>query len=265
MDAIKSKMRSTWIAGDFGQIAKLIADEGSDFIERLGIRPGERVLDVACGTGNLAIPAARKGAVVTGLDIAPNLLEQARERASAEGLECTFDEGDAEAMPYPDESFDTVVTMFGAMFAPRPEVTARELLRVCKRGGRVVMANWTPGGFTGLMFKTSSKHFPPPPGIAPPVLWGDEDTVRARFGDGVSGLKMTRTPISFEMPWDPAGVVEHFRQYFGPTKVAFDNLPPDAQAAMRADLEQVWAENNRATDGTTLVDNEYLTVIATKA
>ena len=265
IDAIKSKMRSTWMAGDFGQIARLIGDAADEFIDRLGIRQGERVLDVACGTGNLAIPAARAGAEVTGVDIASNLLEQARERAAAEGLRCTFDEGDAEAMPYADESFDTVVTMFGAMFAPRPDVTASELLRVCRRGGRIAMANWTPGGFTGAMFRAGAKHFPPPPGLAPPVLWGDEETVRKRFGEAVSELKMTRIPITFKMPWDPAGVVEHFRKYFGPTKVAFDNLAPDAQAAMRADLEQLWAENNRATDGTTDADNEYLEVIAVKA
>jgi len=265
MDAIKAKMRATWIAGDFGQIAKLIEETGAEFIDRLNIQPGERVLDVACGTGNLAIPAARAGAKVTGVDIAPNLLEQGRERAAAEGLDCTFDEGDAEAMPYDDNSFDTVVTMFGAMFAPRPEVTAKELLRVCRPGGRIAMANWTPSGFTGAMFKTGAKHFPPPPGITPPVLWGDEDTVRSRFGDAVSDLKMTRIPIQFKLPWDPAGAVAHFRQYFGPTKVAFDNLDPDAQEAMRSDLVALWSDHNKAADGTTEIDNDYLEVIAIKA
>ena len=265
MDTIKAKMKSTWSAGDFGKIAVIIDAAGDEFIERLGIKAGERVLDVACGTGNLAIPAARAGGVVTGIDIAPNLVEQARERAAAEGLDCKFEEGDAEHLPYADGSFDTVMTMFGAMFAPRPDVTAKELVRVCRSGGRIAMANWTPIGFAGKMFKTASKHFPPPPGIAPPVLWGDEDTVRARLGDGISDLKMTRRPVIFKFPFDPAGVVEHFRQYFGPTKVAFDNLDPVAQAAMRSDLEQLWTDNNRATDGTTEVESEYLEVIAIRA
>jgi SAM-dependent methyltransferase len=265
MDVLKAKMRSTWIAGDFGKIATIIDQEGDEFIRRLGINKGERLLDVACGTGNLAIPAAKAGAIVTGIDIAPNLIEQARERAAAEGVECTFEEGDAEALPYDDESFDTVVTMFGAMFAPRPDVTASELIRVCRQGGRIAMANWTPGGFAGQMFKTGGKHFPPPPGIAPPVLWGDEDTVKSRLGEGIADLKMRKQPVTFRFPFPPAEVVEHFRQYFGPTKVAFDNLEPDAQAAMRSDLEQLWTDNNRATDGTTEVESEYLEVIAVKA
>ena len=264
MNTIKAKMRSTWIAGDFGEIAKIIEGSAEEFVDRLNIKKGERVLDVACGTGNLAIPAARAGAEVTGVDIAPNLVEQARERAAGEGLNARFDEGDAEALPYVDGSFDTVITMFGAMFAPRPDVTASELIRVCRSGGRIAMANWTPQGFTGLMFKAGAKHFPPPPGIPPPVLWGDEDTVRARFGEGIRDITMTRRPITFKLPFDPAGTVAHFRRYFGPTKVAFDNLAPDAQAAMQAELENLWSEYNRATDGTTEVDNEYLEVIAIK-
>jgi SAM-dependent methyltransferase len=231
----------------------------------LGINKGEKVLDVACGTGNLAIPAAKAGAIVTGIDIAPNLIEQARDRATAEGVECTFEEGDAEALPYDDESFDTVVTMFGAMFAPRPDVTAKELMRVCRHGGRLAMANWTPSGFVGQMFKTGSKHFPPPPGIAPPVLWGDEETVRSRLSEGIADLRLRRQPVTFQFPFPPADVVEHFRQYFGPTKVAFDNLEPEAQAVMRSDLEQLWTDSNRATDGTTEVESEYLEVIAVRA
>jgi SAM-dependent methyltransferase len=264
MDTIKAKMRSTWIAGDFGEIAKIIEKGGEEFVQRLGVKQGERVLDVACGTGNLAIPAAKAGADVTGLDIAPNLVEQARERAAAEGLNARFDEGDAEALPYDDGSFDTVMTMFGAMFAPRPDVTAKELIRVSRSGGRIAMANWTAEAFTGLMFKTSAKHFPPPPGIPSPVLWGDEDTVRSRLSEGIKDLQMTRRPIIFKFPFDPAGVVEHFRQFFGPTKVAFDNLAPDAQDAMRSDLEKIWIDNNRATDGSTEVESEYLEVIAIK-
>jgi SAM-dependent methyltransferase len=265
IDKIKTKMKATWSAGDFGKIAESIQAGADEFIERLNIRPGETVLDVACGTGNLSIPAARKGASVTGVDIAPNLLEQARARAAAEGLTCKFDEGDAEDMPYADASFDTVITMFGAMFAPRPERTASELLRVCRTGGRVGMANWTPQHFVGQMFKIGAKHVPPPPGIQPPVLWGDEETARARFGGSVSDLTMTKVPITFKFPFPPEKVVEYFREFFGPTKMAFAALDPDGQASLKADLVDLWTENNRATDGTTEVEGEYLEVIATKA
>jgi SAM-dependent methyltransferase len=234
-----------------------------EFIERLNLQKGERVLDVACGSGNLAIPAARKGAIVTGVDIAPNLIEQARVRAASENLECQFDEGDAENMSYTDASFDTVVTMFGAMFAPRPDVTASELVRVCRSGGRIAMGNWTPQGFTGQMFKTGARHVPPP-NIPPPVLWGDEETVRARLQEGIAELQLTRRPIMFYFPFSPAEVVEYFRQFFGPTNVAFAALDDEGQAALRRDLEQLWSEHNQGEAGTTLVESEYLEVIAVR-
>lgn len=265
MEALKAKMKSVWSAGDFGKIALMIETGAEEFIGRLNLEKGERVLDVACGSGNLAIPAARAGAVVTGVDIAPNLVEQARERAAAENLECRFDEGDAENMPYADASFDTVVTMFGAMFAPRPDVTTAELVRVCRPGGRIAMANWTGEAFTGQMFKINARHVPPPPGIPSPVLWGNEETVRERFREaGISDLRLTRRPIRFHYPFSPAEVVEYFRQFFGPTQFAFAALDADGQAALRSDLEQVWTEYNRADDGTTDVESEYLEVIAVR-
>jgi len=264
MEALKAKMKSVWSAGDFGKIAMSIESGAEEFIGRLNLQKGERVLDVACGSGNLAIPAARAGAIVTGVDIAPNLVEQARARAAAENLDCRFDEGDAENMPYTDASFDTIVTMFGAMFAPRPDVTASELVRVCRPNGRIAMANWTPEGFTGQMFKTGARHVPPPPNIPPPVLWGDEETVRARLHEGVAELNLTRRPIMFHYPFSPAEVVEYFKQFFGPTKVAFAALDDEGQAALRQDLEQLWSEHNRADDGTTEVESEYLEVIAVR-
>ncbi len=171
MESLKNRLRATWISGDFGEIATSIAAGAEEFVSGLGLKPGTRVLDVACGTGNLAIPAARAGAIVTGLDIAPNLLDQARARAKAEGVEAIFDVGDAEDMPYGDASFDVVMTMFGAMFAPRPEVTASELKRVCRPGGLIAMANWTPEGFIGQMFKATGKHVKPPAGMPSPLLW----------------------------------------------------------------------------------------------
>jgi SAM-dependent methyltransferase len=263
MDALKTKLRATWIAGDFGEIARFYTRDAEDFISRLNLKPGMTVLDVACGTGNLALPAARAGADVTGIDIAPNLVEQARENAKREGLNAKFDEGDAEAMPYGLASFDAVVTMFGAMFAPRPEAVAAELKRVCKPGGFIAMANWTPAGFIGQMFKTMSGHVTPP-NMPSPLMWGVEENVRQRLGTGISRLETKPQMVKFAFPFSPAEVVEHFRLYYGPTQKAFGTLDEDKQAALRKDLEQLWTEHNRATDGTTDVDSEYLEVIATR-
>jgi ubiquinone/menaquinone biosynthesis C-methylase UbiE len=259
---IKTSMRAVWMAGDFGVIAKFMEDRAGDFVNRLGITAGARVLDVACGTGNLAIPIARGGAVVTGVDIAPNLLVQGRERAVAEGLTVRFDEGDAEELPYPDGSFDVVVTMFGAMFAPRPELVASELARVLKPGGLLGMANWNPESFTGQMFKMSGRHVPPPPGVPPPVLWGDEATVRARLRPFFRDISTQIIPVDFDMPMNPAAVVAFFREYFGPTRVAFSRLDAAGQAAFAAGLESLWTDGNAASDKAnhTLIHNEYLAV-----
>jgi len=264
LESLKARLKATWSAGDFGQIAKSTAAGAEEFIKRLDLQPGMKVLDVACGSGNLALPAARAGATVTGIDIAPNLIEQARANAEREGLQIQFEEGDAEALPYDDASFDAVVTMFGAMFAPRPELVVSELKRVCKRGGFIAMANWTPTGFVGRMFKTVAGHFPPPPGMPPPVLWGVEATVRERFQEGISKLETNERTLTFKFPFPPADVVEHFRNYFGPIQKAFGALDENGQAALRGDLEQLWTENNRATDGTTQGDSQYLEVIAVR-
>jgi len=263
--ALKTKLRATWIAGDFGEIAKYYSTQAEEFVGRLGLKPGTHVLDVACGTGNLALPAARTGAVVTGVDLAPNLVEQARENARREGLNAQFDEGDAEALPYPDASFDAVITMFGAMFAPRPELVAAELKRVTRPGGLIAMANWTPGGFIGQMFKITSAHIPPPAGMASPVLWGVEEKVRERLSEGISKVETQLQTITWRFPFSPAEVVEHFRLYYGPAQKAFGTLDEEKQAALRKDLEQLWSANNQATDGTTLVDAEYLEVKAVRS
>lgn len=263
--ALKTKLRATWIAGDFGEIARFYPDQAEEFVSRLGLKPGMKVLDVACGTGNLALPAAKAGALVTGVDIAPNLVEQARENARRASVNVQFDEGDAEALPYDDASFDAVITMFGAMFAPRPELVAAELKRVCRPGGLIAMANWTPTGFIGQMFKTVATHFPPPAGMASPVLWGVEEKVRERLSEGISKLETKLQNITWVFPFSPAEVVEHFRSYYGPTQKAFGALDEDKQAALRQDLEQLWSANNRATDGTTVVDAEYLEVKAVRS
>jgi SAM-dependent methyltransferase len=264
---LKQNLRAMWMAGDFGVVAKTIAAGGEEFIKRLAIPAGSRVLDVACGTGNLAVPLARSGCIVTGLDIAPNLLEQARDRAKSEGLNIAFDEGDAEQLPYADGSFDAVVSMFGAMFAPRPEVVAAEMARVLKPGGLLAMANWDPQSFTGEMFRLSSKHVPPPPGVPPPVLWGDETVIRQRLQSSFKDVQTESTPIDFDMPMNPAGAVNFFRTYFGPTKMQFSRLDPAGQEAMAADLEALWSKANKAPDPAshTLVHNRYLQVKATRA
>jgi SAM-dependent methyltransferase len=266
MGKIKEGMRATWMAGDFGVVAKTIAGGAEEFVARLRVPVGARVLDVACGTGNVAIPMARTGAIVTGVDIAANLLVQARERAAKEGLEIGFDEGDAEALPYTDASFDVVVTMFGAMFAPRPELVAKELARVLKPGGMLAMANWNPASFSGKMFRLGAQHVPPPPGIAPPVMWGDEATVRERLAGGFEEIRTELIPIDFDMPVNPAGAVEFFRRYFGPTQMAFARLDAAGQSAMAKDLEKLWSGANVASDPEvhTLVKNEYLQVTARK-
>ena len=265
IESLKARLKATWMAGDYGLIAKSTESGAEEFIDRLALQPGTRLLDVACGNGNLAIVAARFGAAATGVDIAPNLLEEGRERAKAEGLTIQFDEGDAEQLPYPDASFDVVVSMFGAMFAPRPEVAAAELVRVCRPGGRIAMANWTPGGFAGQVLKTVGKYAPPPPGVPPPAQWGDEAIVRERLRDGVADLQMTQSVCPIKYPFPPPEVVEFFRMYFGPVNRAFAALDEDGQAALRRDLEQLWSTHNRAEEGSTHVEGEYLEVIGVRS
>ncbi|MGE0127285.1 MAG: class I SAM-dependent methyltransferase [Blastocatellales bacterium] len=260
LEALKSKLKATWGSGDFDKIARTYEPGAVTFIERLALAPGASVLDVACGSGNLSLPAARAGANVTGLDISPNLIETASRRALAEGLKIKFDEGDAEQLPYADASFDVVVTMFGAMFAPRPESVAAELLRVCRPGGRIAMANWTPAGFIGQMFKITAARVPPP-NIPSPLLWGDEATVRERFRSAAAKLELTRRMISFRLPMTPEQTVDYFRAWYGPTLRAFAALDEDGQAGLRRDLTTLWSEHNRAMGGTTHVQAEYLEVI----
>ena len=262
---IKSGMKSSWMAGDFGEVAKYTAKEGEACVNRIGISRGSRILDVACGTGNTAIPAARLGADVTGVDIAPNLIEQASRRAKAENLSVRFQEGDAEQLAFADAEFDYVVTMYGAMFAPRPERVAAELIRVCRSGGTIVMANWTPEGFVGRNLDVTSSFVPPPPGIPSPILWGQEDVVRERFGTAVSHIQFTRQKALFEYPFPPGRVVEFFREYFGPTKVAFSRLDLADQAQLAKALERLWHEHNQSPTGNTQVEAEYLEVRATRS
>ena len=261
VDPLTERTRATWTSGDFGRIAAGYVRGAGEFIARLELGASERVLDVACGTGNLAIPAARTGASVTGIDIAPNLIAQAKTRAAAESLAIGFDVGNAEQLPYESGSFDASVTMFGAMFAARPERAAAELLRVTRSGGRIAMANWTPTGFIGQMLKATVAYAPPPAGGGSPLLWGTEDAVRERLGAGCRSLTVSRRVITFEYPVAPEQVVTEFRLWYGPTLRAFASLDDQGRESLRRDLERLWTEHNRADDGTTRVESEYLEVL----
>ncbi|HEX8274586.1 MAG TPA: class I SAM-dependent methyltransferase [Longimicrobiaceae bacterium] len=265
MQALKDRLRATWSAGDYGHFATYLEPGALAFLERLAVAPGTRMLDVACGAGQIAIPAARAGVRVTGIDLAPNLVEQARARARAEGVDAEFLEGDAEALPFGDGEFDLVVSLIGAMFAPRPDRVAAELTRVCRPGGRIAMANWTPDGFVGRMFAAVGRHAPPPTLMPSPVKWGDEATLRERLRDGIAGVEATRRTYPMRYPFPPADVVEFFREYYGPTNRAFAALDDAGRSALREELESLWAGSNLATDGTTHVEAEYLEVVAARA
>ncbi len=262
---LKARLKATWMDGDYDTFSRPMEASAVEFLDRLGIARGASLLDVACGSGQLALIAARRGALVTGIDIASNLIVAARARAAAEGSTALFDEGDAEALPYADASFDVVASIYGAMFAPRPERVTAELLRVCRPGGTIAMGNWTKEGFVGQMFKTFAR-FLAPPGMPSPVLWGDEAVVRERFGAGVSSLRLTRVFYRFDYPFSPAEVVEFFRKYYGPTTRAFATLQEPERSALRADLEALWSAHNRSGEPRrTIVDAEYLEVVATRA
>ena len=261
---LKARLKQTWMAGDYDRFSRYMEDGARIFYERLDIPAGCELLDVACGSGQVALWAARDGVNVTGVDIAPNLVARAQARAKAEGLSARFIEGDAEDLPFADGSFDVVTSLVGAMFAPQPDSVARELLRVCSPGGTIAMGNWTAEGFVGQMFKTFAK-FIAPSGMPAPVLWGNENVVRARLGGGSSDLTMTRRHYLFSYPFPPADVVELFRQSYGPTHRAFASLSVTEGAALRRELVDLWSSHNRGGDELTVVPAEYLEVIAVRA
>jgi ubiquinone/menaquinone biosynthesis C-methylase UbiE len=266
IQSIKTRQKATWESGDFGQVAKFITHVAEQFMARINLWPGMKVLDAACGTGNLAVIAARAGCQTSGLDIAANLIAQARERAHQEHLNIEYTEGDAEAMPYPDDTFDVVVSMYGVMFAPRPERVVTELQRVTKPGGLIALANWTPGGFIGKMFAVFARHLPPPAGLPSPLLWGDESVVRDRFNGTIEDLRLTRQVARMCFPYDPAGTVDFFSRYYGPTLRAFGALDAASQAALRRDLVELQTRHNVSKNpNETDTPSEYLEVHARRA
>lgn len=265
MSTLKTRLRDTWMDGNYDRFSRAMESSAVEFLDRLDVPVGATLLDVACGSGQLGIIAARRGARVTGIDIASNSIEVARARATAEQLTASFDEGDAEDLPYPDASFDVVATIFGAMFAPQPQLVAAEMLRVCRPGGTIAMANWTAEGFIGQMFKAIAR-FIAPPGMPSPLQWGVEGVVRSRLEAGLADLRLRRVNYRFDYPFSAAEVVEFFRENYGPTTRAFAALDHSQAEALRSELTTLWATHDLSRHPNhTVVDAEYLEVVGVRA
>jgi SAM-dependent methyltransferase len=262
--AIKARQQQTWASGDYTVIGSLIMPTAERLCDAVDLHADEHVLDVATGSGNAAIAAARRLCVVTGMDYVPALLEQARSRAAAERLLVTFEQGDAEALPAEDGSFDVVLSTFGVMFAPNQEQVASELLRVCRRGGRIGLANWTPEGWIGEMLRVVGRHVPPPPGVRPGTRWGSEDGIRELLGAGLASLQMTRQTFTWRFA-SPRQYLHLFRTCYGPTVKAFAALDETGQQALADDLLAALERYARQSNGTLLAPAEYLEVVAVRA
>ncbi|MGH3024321.1 MAG: class I SAM-dependent methyltransferase [Gaiellaceae bacterium] len=234
-DAVKQRQQQAWASGDFAVVAGRIALVAEQLCDTADLHAGWRVLDVATGSGNAAIAAARLGCTAVGADYVPALLERGRERAAAEGLDVELLEGDAEALPFPDASFDAVTSVFGSMFAPDHSRAAAELLRVCRPGGTIALASWTPEGFIGELFRTTAAHVPPPAGVPSPMLWGTEAHLRELFGDGICSLEMQERTFTWRFR-SAEEFVEFFRTWYGPTLKAFAALEGTARDALESDL-----------------------------
>jgi SAM-dependent methyltransferase len=262
--AIKTRQQATWASGDFAVIGTTLQIVGESLCEAADVRAGERVLDVACGNGNATLAAARRFAHTTGADYVPELLAKARLRAEAEGLAVELHQADAEALPFADASFDVVLSTFGVMFAPDHATAAAELARVCRPGGRIGLANWTPDGFIGELFGVVGRHVPPPAGLTPPSLWGKREHLVALFGDAVSSLEVTRKDFAFRYE-SAAHFIDVFRSFYGPTLKAFAALDEHGRAALTRDIEALLARWDRGGGHSLVVPAAYLEVVATRA
>jgi ubiquinone/menaquinone biosynthesis C-methylase UbiE len=261
--ALKTRQKAAWSSGDYAVVGTTLQIVGEQLCEALDLRSGQKVLDVAAGNGNVSLAAARRWCDVVSTDYVPSLLERGRARASADGLAIEFKEADAEALPFADGAFDAVVSTFGVMFAPNQEQAAAELLRVCRAGGKIGLANWTPEGLIGQVFKTLGKHLPPPAGAKSPALWGTRERLTGMFG--AAAASMAIEPRVFNFRYRSA---EHFlevlRTYYGPMLKAFAALDEARQRDLRADLLTLFVRMNRADDGTMVAPSEYLEVVITK-
>lgn len=260
--AVKTKQQATWASGNYASVGNRILVVSELLCDAVDLRPGERVLDVASGTGNAALAAARRFADVTGIDYVPELLDLARTRAAAEGLDADFRTGDAEALDFPDDGFDVVLSACGAMFAPDHQRTADELVRVCRPGGRIGMVNWCPDGYIGSLFRAIAAHVPPPPGVVPPGKWGDESYLGDLWGDTVT-LSAPRKTFLFRF-LSPEHHVEFFARHYGPTLKAFEAVGEAGRQALLDDILEAVRKFNRADDGTLVLEMDYLEVVATK-
>ncbi len=258
--AIKAKQQATWASGDFAIIGTTLQIVGETLAEAIDIRAGERVLDVAAGNGNATLAAARRFARVTSTDYVPALLEKGAARAKAEGLDVDFRFADAEALPFPDASFDVVLSTFGAMFTPDHAATARELMRVVRPGGRIGLANWTPEGFIGQLFKVIGGYVPPPAGVASPALWGTEPHMVQLFGPHAAATNCRLRNFAFRYA-SPAHWVQVFRDYYGPTHKAFAALDASGQAQLEADLLALLGRLNIGGAGSLVIPAEYLEAV----
>jgi SAM-dependent methyltransferase len=258
--AIKGRQQATWASGDYHMIGTQIQIVSELLIEALDLRSTERVLDVATGSGNAALAAARRGAIVVGVDYVPALLDRARRRTEAEGLTVEYIDGDAEALPFDDASFDVVSSVFGAMFAPNQEQTASELARVTRSGGRIGLVAHAPDGFIGHLFKAIGGHVPPPAGLRSPILWGTEERLRELFDGTIVELRLERRHYVFR-DRSPQHYIEYWRRYYGPTLKAFDAVGESGREALEADLLDLIGRHNRADDGTMVVPSAYLEAV----
>lgn len=263
LKAVKSRQQVAWSSGDYAVIGTTLAITGKLLCEAIELRPGQQVLDVAAGNGNATLAAARRWADVTSTDYVAVLLERGRARAAAEGLAVTFQEADAENLPFADASFDVVLSIFGVMFTPNQDQAAQELMRVCRPGGTIGLANWTPESFIGNVFRTIGKYIPPAPGVKSPALWGTEQRLSELFGDGISKLAINRRSFVFRyrsaQHW-----MEIFRRYYGPVLKAFAALDAEGQAGLERDLTELLQRFNQGGADTLAVPSEYLEVVATR-
>lgn len=261
--AIKARQQATWSAGDYAEVGTRLQIVGESLCEAVDLRAGSRVLDVASGNGNAALAAARRWCEVVATDYVPALLERASQRARADRLPIEFREADAENLPFADASFDAVLSTFGVMFTPDQERAAQEMLRVCRPGGKIGLANWTPEGFIGQLFRTIGKYLPPAAGLKSPALWGTEVRLAELFGAGAAAIESRPRHYVFRFR-SPAHWLEVFRTYYGPVHKAFAALDAEKQAALASDLTALMERSNRSGDATLVLPGEYAEVVVTR-